>query len=171
MPPKRSEGSRLPSRIDLSEFKEPLEDVLKYVNDTGLDEQVTQLNQVRKRYTGVPKLKSVREKLDALMNALIVVNSHEERLVEIRVQLSRCQRIADRQWSAAQKRVMSRSSLIGLPKKDQDAIFDVQLRYFNEVCSDVSAKIEQTDFVLEQVRNTSFNLKTMISTLKVQISA
>jgi hypothetical protein len=65
---------------------------------------------------------------------------------------------------------MSRSSLIGLPKKDQDAIFDVQLRYFNEVCSDVSAKIEQTDFVLEQVRNTSFNLKTMISTLKVQIS-
>jgi hypothetical protein len=43
-------------------------------------------------------------------------------------------------------------------------------KYFNEVCSDVSAKIEQTDFVLEQVRNTSFNLKTMISTLKVQIS-
>lgn len=152
--------------IDLTEYKEALRDTRKYVSRSLLDDEILELNALKEKYKNIPKHKNVKARLDLLMNALVESNTHEERLVEIRVILSRCQRIAEKQYALAKNAVIQSMDVLGKTKKDQDLLFEMYLGFFDSVSSDVAYKIEQVDFVLEQVRNTAYNLKTMISVLK-----
>lgn len=151
--------------VDVTEFVKPLKDLKKYANSEKLEIEMKSLLEFKDKYKSIKNLKGIK-KLESLSNAILESSAYEERLVAIRIELSKCQRICNKQMRSAKKFILKQPGFLLKSKKDQDLFLQCNLANLITICEIISFKIEQVDMILQYIRNTSFNLKTILSTFK-----
>lgn len=136
-------------------------------NQLASDDYVIQCTKLKKYFLKIRKVQSFSEKIDILIESLLVSSAYEERLVSMKLS---CKSIRSKVNFIYEKKcneiVTGEESFFKMKKCDQDRLIAAKTEKISEVMSKIDYKLEMIDDSLEYVRNASFNLKSILSTLK-----
>ena len=110
---------------------------------------------------------SSKEKLDTLMEALLVATAYEERLTTLKITCKSLRNKTKVLYTKKKNEVIIEDETFFKKKKyDQANILSLKTEKINLLYEDIDNMLDMIEDAITYVRNASFNLKSIMSTLK-----
>ena len=110
---------------------------------------------------------SSKEKLDTLMEALLVATAYEERLTTLKITCKSLRNKTKVLYTKKKNEVIIKDETFFKKKKyDQANILSLKTEKINLLYEDIDNMLDMIEDAITYVRNASFNLKSIMSTLK-----
>jgi len=110
---------------------------------------------------------SSKEKLDTLMEALLVATAYEERLTTLKITCKSLRNKTKVLYTKKKNEVIIEDETFFKKKKyDQANILSLKTKKINLLYEDIDNMLDMIEDAITYVRNASFNLKSIMSTLK-----
>jgi len=130
--------------------------------------EIKSLINLKKEYKSIfSKKKSVKYRINSLLEVLVLSTAYLERLTAIKSDLLILTKNVTKLINKNSMYIKEQRSFNTLSKKDQDSLIEIELYEFNDVYEDIDYKVVVVENNIAFIDKLQFALKTCLSTLKV----